>query len=152
MSGYNFLIFPNLTAHCLNKSLMKSRSAITLLLFLSFVIYTLCPILMQGHCGFSVSEARCSSLCDSETEGASQQEHPTQNCCIIDLKLSRPASSKPIPQILQANIPLPAALPTLSAVPTPNPSAFRKDQHTEDCYDYLPVHSSSSRAPPFFLS
>jgi hypothetical protein len=35
---------------------MKFKRTITILFFLSFTIYNLCPLLMQGNCGFSLSD------------------------------------------------------------------------------------------------
>ena len=54
-----------------NQLLMKFKQLIILFFFVSFSIYNLCPVLMQGNCGFSQSDsvpiAEGSQHCQRET-------------------------------------------------------------------------------------
>ena len=95
---------------------MKFKRIVTLLFLFSFAIYNLCPILMQGDCGFSVSDATCSRACETGTEDTPQQEkHRASNCCAIGLQLTRPNESHHVSQTRQFVLPLIVAIPALPA-------------------------------------
>ena len=166
---------------------MKIKQIATLLFFLSFAIYNLCPLLMQGNCGFSVSDStsiaessqHCHLLvatprldwdlnqgvsglkaacCVSKSggeEGSKNAPQPenrnAENCCVIGLELLNPSKSDPLNQLLITTLSLIAAIPSPAQAPSLSETAFRHVRPVRHHYDYFPIHSISSRAPPLFL-
>ncbi len=131
---------------------MKFKQIVTFIFLFSFANYNLCAILMQGDCGFDVSDATCSTACETEPKDTPQQKHRASNCCAIGLQLTRPSESHHVSQTLFVTLPLIVEIPTLPAIPSLYKSAFRADRPFKNPYDYFPVHHVSSRAPPLFLS
>ena len=133
---------------------MKFKQIVILLFFVTFSIYNLCPILVQGHCrSFSVSYPNCSKGCEKEAENTPQRDNcQAGSCCAIGLQLTRPSESHHLSQILQLTFSFISAIPSPSAVSSLYKSTFRPDYPSKNLYDYFPVHHISPRAPPLFLS
>ena len=135
---------------------MKIKQAISLLFLFSFSIYNLCPVLMQGRCGFSVVdstsivETSCSSCCNAEAEETSQQEgHQVGNCCFVGLELTRPNESDDLDlsqlfsttfSLMVVLVPLPTLLPSDEAAFYPHPF--------QNLYEYFSACHVFPRAPP----
>ena len=140
--------------------MMKLKHIVTLLLCV-FSVYYLCPVLMQGLCGPSVSESppvvevsprpSCSGHCEEGAENTPQRKnHQERSCCAIGLQLTRPSDPSPVSQTLPIAFPLTAAI---SSHPDASPfyeSTFRYFHPAQKLYADFPAHHISFRAPPFF--
>ncbi len=144
---------------------MKFKHTVTLLFLFSFSIYNLCPVLVQGHCGFPSDSRsafeislRSTLICDRGNCGKGAENtpqpasHRAGNCCAVGLQLARPSESHAASQTLQIAFPLIIDLPSLSTLPHVHKVDFRPDLPSKKRYAYFPVHHLPSRAPPLFLS
>ena len=146
---------------------MKDKPVITLIFLCSFIVYNLCPLLMQGDCGHvlnhstQVSETQqhcqhndnqtilggkascCMSANGSPATVPRQNDH-YENCCFVELQLIRPSDAHHLTQFLSKYFVLEvptAAMPEIG-------KATLCTQPFEELHDYLPSCQNSPRAPP----
>ena len=139
---------------------MKSKSIVSVIFLFSFSIYLLCPLLMQGNCGFSLVDAsltgeapscsKCSNPCHTDTDPAPQQEKPhVGSCCFVGMELTRPneADALDLSKRFRTAFSLNVVLPSLFEL-LPSHQIARKPRPFLHLYGYFHICQTLPRAPP----